>query len=64
MKWKVSFPTRKGTHGTLLIQFGIRGHNKSPETVTVQEHKTATVGIDVTAPATAGGTGPGPSLEL
>ena len=47
-----------------MIQFGIHGRNKSPKAVTVQEHKTVTVGLDITTPAKAGGTGPGTSLEL
>ena len=58
------FPDTKRDPWNLVDPVWYRGRNKSPETVTVQEHKTATVGLDVTAPAKAGGTGPGTSLEL
>ena len=65
MKRKVTFfDTIKGPVGTLDEPVAKRGCNKSPKAVTVQEHKTATVDLDFTTPALAGGRVPGTSLEL
>ena len=56
--------TIKGPMGTLNEPVGKRGCNNSLKAVKVQKHKTATVDLDFTTPALAGGMVPGTSLEL